>query len=393
MTNSCALAIVGLGAMGSATVAALSRRGFDVIGFDRHRPPHDQGSSHGKTRIIRKAYWEHPLYVPLVQSAFDAWRELERRSSRELLVQTGALLIGREEGLLIRGTRQSAVTHDLEFEDLSRDDIVKRFPHFRPSEDTVGLFEREAGILFPEDCIEAFLNEAAEHGARLRFEEAITEWKAESGTVHLQTTAGSYSAERLLIAAGPWTRHLVPDLPLEVERQVMHWFEPKPESPPSTAEHLPVFLFEEADEQHWYGVPDFGDGVKVAIHHNGELTTVDALQREVAPADVEAVRALLEQRMPMANGRALRACVCMYTNTPDGHFLIDSHPLHEQVLIASPCSGHGFKFASIFGEILADLLTTGETSFDLSPFRLSRDALSTHERTNEPEINNMERRT
>ena len=375
MEGSSDIAVVGLGAMGSATTAALSRRGHDVLAFDRFTPPHNRGSSHGRTRVIREAYFEHPLYVPLVQAASCAWRALEERSSRRLFTETGALLVGRRDGPLIAGTRLASQRHQLALEELTIDDIQRRFPHFRPWEDAVALFEPHAGVLFPEECVEAFLDEARQGGARLHYEEPVVSWEAGSDGIALRTHRGRYVTQRLLLAAGAWLPSLAPWLALEIERQVMHWFEPRTDSPPATGEHLPVFLIEENDGRLWYGLPDFGDGVKVALHHGGKITTADSLQRSVDPEEVADIRRLLERRLPSLNGRPRNACVCMYTNTADSHFVIDSHPEHPQVLLASACSGHGFKFASLFGEILADLLTTGETSYDLSPFRRSRPSL------------------
>jgi sarcosine oxidase len=370
--------VLGLGAMGSASAAELSSRGRRVLGLDRHRPPHTKGSSHGETRVIREAYWEHPLYVPLVQRATELWRRLEHDSGRSLLRTTGALLIGSESGPLITGSRRAADEHGLEWHDLSADQIRHRFPTLRPGPATVGLLEPRAGALFPESCIESQLAKAAVLGADLHFDEPVTAWSACDGTVEVETARGRYSAGHLVICSGAWLPGLVAGLPLEIERQVLHWFEPD-DRRAFEPENFPVFLFEEPDGRHWYGLPDFGSGLKVAIHHHGAITDPDALDREIGTEDVASMRELVERRLIGVDRAPSRSVTCMYTNTPDGHFLVDFHPEHPEVVLVSPCSGHGFKFAPAIGEIAADLVTETGSTFDLTPFRHSRLASSTDE--------------
>jgi sarcosine oxidase len=366
--------VAGLGAMGSAAAASLARRGVRVLGLDRFRPPHDRGSSHGESRVIRAAYFEHPLYVPLVHAAYDRWRELEARSRRRLLIETGVLLIGRSGSELVAGARRSSEEHGVPCEPLTRAQIRSRYPAIAPAGDAVGLYEPGGGVLFPEACLEAFLDEAAGAGADLRFDEPLLRFRATDASVEVETARSDYSAGRLLVAAGAWTPALVPGLPLQVERQVLHWFEGlDPRLFASTA--LPVFLIEETAETLWYGVPDLGQGVKVALHHRGAISTASTLDRAIHDDDVEAVRRLLHQRMPEADRPPSRSAVCMYTNTPDGHFLVDELPGAQRVLLASACSGHGFKFASILGELLADRLTDSPSTLDIEPFRLGRAAL------------------
>jgi sarcosine oxidase len=368
------IAIVGLGAMGSATAAALGRQRAAVVGFDRFTPPHDRGSSHGRSRVIREAYFEHPLYVPLVQRAFNAWRALERRSGRQLLRQTGALLIGDPSSAMIRGTRQSAERHGLAFESLGEGELRRRFPQFEPPAGSVGVFEPTAGILAPEECIRAFLDEAAAGGVELRFEEPVLDWRVDGGEIVVESAVESYRARRLLLAAGAWLPEQADGFGLEIERQVMHWFEPL-EADLLTADRFPIFLIEEPEGGLWYGLPDCGDGIKIAIHHDGEATSAAELRREVDDADIRRVRDLLSTRLPVADGAHLDSTVCMYTNTADGHFVIDRHPDYPQVTLASVCSGHGFKFASVVGDLLADLLTRGATDTDLAPFAATRATL------------------
>ena len=377
MSSTADVIIVGLGAMGSATAAALARRGVRVLGLDAFRPPHDRGSSHGESRVIREAYFEHPLYVPLVRAAYERWRELEARSSRRLLLVTGALLVGWPASGLIAGARASAEEHGVACEPLDASGIRRRHAQLRVPPEVVGLFEPGAGVLFPEACIEAFLAEAAAAGAELRLEEPLVRLRATAGAVEAVTARATYSAGRLLLAAGAWTPALAPGLPLEVERQVLHWFEPS-EPDPFRPRAFPVFLIEEQSGTLWYGVPDLGTGVKVALHHAGPPTSADELDRAVHGRDVEPVRRLLRERMPALDREPARSAVCMYTNTPDGHFLVDAHPAWPRVLVASACSGHGFKFASVLGELLADRLTERAPALDLHPFSLGRRAPATN---------------
>ncbi|MGH7665532.1 MAG: N-methyl-L-tryptophan oxidase [Gemmatimonadaceae bacterium] len=371
--------IAGLGATGSSAAYELALRGARVIGFDLFRPPHTVGSTHGRTRIIREAYFEHPLYVPLIQRAYERWYELERDAGRELFVQTGGLMIGRPNSTLVAGARESAERHGLEFELLTGEELIRRFPPFAPDADVVGLFEPRAGLLLPEACVESFLDLARGRGATLKLDEPIVRWTATADGVEVVTERGTYSAGRLLIAAGPWIGSLLPELalPLTVERQLVHWFRPAGMERELRADRCPIALWElpRADDQQGFMFaifPDLGNGVKIGIHHEGEATDPANIRREITAAEDDAVRALLARYLPAAAGEIIERRVCMYTNTPDQHFLIDVHPAHPQVLIASPCSGHGFKFASAVGEILADLLTDRRPRFDLTPFSMQR---------------------
>lgn len=365
------VAVLGLGALGSSAAYHLARRGARVVGLDRYRPPHALGSSHGATRIIREAYFEHPLYVPLVQRAAALWRDLARESGRDLLLPTGGLMIGPRAGQLVRGALASARQHRLVHELLSAAEVRRRFPAFAAADDEVAVWEPRAGILFPEACVESHLALAERRGAVLRYDEAVTSWRADGAGVRLITARGEIVAERLLVAAGSWTGGLFPDLalPLAVARQTLFWFAPRRPSESLAPSRFPVFLWETAPERIAYGFPDLGDGIKVAIHHEGEPADPDRVEREVSEAEVEAIRARLDHRLPDALGSLARSAVCLYTNTPDGHFWIDRHPVHPQVTIASACSGHGFKFVSALGEALAEELLDGGSRLDLSPFR------------------------
>jgi sarcosine oxidase len=350
----CDVLVAGLGAMGSAVAYHLARRGARVVGIDRYAPPHDRGSTHGESRIIREAYYEGPEYVPLVQRAYELWEELERDMGRSLLTRTGALMLGAPESELIRGSRRSAEEHGIPHELLDREALARRFPIFSPGPETVGLLEARGGVLDPEACVRAHLDAARAHGAVLRTGEPMIAWSADAHGVAVLTSRGRLHADHLVLAVGPWLPELVPGLPLEVERQVMLWFEPRVHPEAFAPGWCPVFLWETDPDHLYYGFPDLGSGVKVARHHGGETGRVDELEEEVLEEDVEQLRGFLRRHLPAADGRLLRGAVCRYTNTPDHHFLLARHPDHPRVHLVSPCSGHGFKFASAIGERTAE---------------------------------------
>ena len=371
MSGSFDVILVGLGAMGSAAAFHLAKRGRKVLGLDRFTPPHSFGSSHGQTRIIREAYFEHPMYVPLVQRAYQLWDELEDSSGRELLRITGGLMIGRPDGVLVSGARRSAEQHRLGHELLTAAEVLARFPALRPADDMVALWEPRAGILFPEACVGAHLALAQASGATLRYDEPLMSWRSEGDGVRVVTDHGEYRAGQVLLTAGGWIQSLVPELnlPFTVERQAVYWFAPRIDPAIFAPARCPIHLWEAAPGEFFYGFPDLGDGVKVARHHAGEAADPERLRREVSDAEVAAMRELVRRFLPDADGALRSTSVCMYTNTPDEHFWIDRHPVHPQVLIASPCSGHGFKFSTVIGEVLAELLDNGQSRFDLSLFR------------------------
>ena len=363
--------IIGLGAMGSAAAYHLACRGDRVLGIDQFQPPHTMGSSHGQTRIIREAYFEHPLYVPLIQRAFELWLDLENRANERLLLTTGGLMIGPETGVIFPGARASALEHRLPHEVLSAQEIKRRFPALKPASNFLGLWEPRAGILFPEKCIDSHLKLAEMCGALLQTNERVIRWQACSHGYEVVTPRQTYTAERLLFTAGSWVQSLLPELrlPLTVERQVLLWFSARVNAGQFAPDRCPVHLWETDSGEFFYGFPDLGDGVKLARHHSGSITTPDTLDREVHAEDESALRNLAQKFIPDANGPLRSGAVCAYTNTPDSHFWIDQHPEHPQVWIGSPCSGHGFKFASVMGEVLADLVTERPSGFDLSLFR------------------------
>lgn len=361
--------------MGSAATLALARRGARVIGFDAASPPHALGSTHGHTRIIREAYYEHPLYVPLVRRAYELWAELERGAGAPLFVATGGLMVGRDSSELFRGALASARAHGIEHDVLDSDAVATRFPAYRPRPECVALYERRAGMLFPERCVAASLNEAQRHGAQLRKGERVTGWRANGGALRITTTKGECEAERIVVAAGPWVPQLADSLgitlPVEIERQLSHWFSPVTESERYRAPDCPIGLWEAPNGDLFATLPDEGHGVKVGLHHAGTVTDPERVDRTTSAAEDRAARDLLNDVMPGAGGRLREARVCLYTNTPDRHFIIDWIQ-RDRVLLLSPCSGHGFKFASAIGELAGQMVLDGKSTLDVQPFALSR---------------------
>jgi sarcosine oxidase len=374
MTNEYDVIIAGLGAMGSAAAYHLAKAGRHVLGLDRFQPPHHFGSSQGLTRIIREAYFEHPLYVPLVHRAYELWNELEQESSRQLLLQTGGLMIGPPNGILVRGAQRSAEEHHLSHRVLSAAVVRREFPAFHLDSDMIAVWEPRAGILDPELAVQTHLELAAKWGADLRFNTCVLGWEPRNGGVLVRTATEAYVAGQLLLSAGAWINSLIPDLnlPLTVERQVLFWFDPRSQPDLFQPQRCPIFICEHAPHRFFYGFPDLGDGVKIGVHHEGAETSPDRLEREVKEHETETARTMLRRLLPDAAGPLRSASACMYTNTPDEHFLFDWHPAFPQVLIASPCSGHGFKFSPVIGELTATLLGGGAPPFDLSLFKLAR---------------------
>lgn len=360
--------VVGLGGMGGAVAYHLARRGRRVLGLDRLAPPHDAGSSHGMSRIIRQAYFEDPAYVPLLLRAYELWEALERDAGETLLVKTGGLMIGTPDSAIVAGSTESARRHGLQYRMLSPEDVGRWFPAFRLEPHEVAVYEEAAGVLFPEKTVAAHLRLARAAGAELRLNEPVESWVAGPSSVSVRTTAGRYQAERLVLAAGAWNPRLLGGFfPMEVERQVSLWFRPA-ERPDWFGEHFPVFIWDRGAEPALYGLPGLnGEGIKVGLHHGGQLGDPDRLSREVTAADIEPVQRLLARRLPLLDPEPERAAVCLYTNTPDLNFLVGPHPDQPAVLLAAGFSGHGFKFGPVIGEAVADLVE-GKDRPDLALF-------------------------
>lgn len=369
--------IVGLGAHGSAAAASLARRGMKVLGFDANTPPHTVGSSHGESRIIREVYAEHPDYVPLIQQSYGLWQRLEEESEPpvKLMHRTGGVSIGRPQARSIIGIQRSAEIHGLQLEMLEPDEIRKRWPQLCPRDEMIGAYDDRAGVLFPELCVQAQLDDATRHGAELRYGEQVTRWHHDGAGVRVYTAAGEFAAAKVVFAAGAWNRGFVSklNLPLRIERQVLFWFEPASSPELFGPDNFPNASWEWSPGKALYCQADFGRGVKTAFHHDGEmLQDVEELDREVRPSDEQNLRDAIADIMPQLGGKVRRSIVCMYTDTPDMHFLIDKHPGHPNVVISSACSGHGFKFSPAVGEIIADLTTDSEPPYDISLFGIER---------------------
>jgi sarcosine oxidase len=375
MKKSFDIIVVGLGANGSSALYHLSKLNKRVLGIDRFTPPHEFGSSHGESRIIRQAYHENPIYVPFIKQAYDVWYEMERISGEKLLLKTGGLMLGEENSYVVSGARLSAETHGIDYEYLDYNELLKRFPAFKPNKKTVGILEHEAGILFPEKCIRTFLYEAQKNGACIVNNEMVLAISFADDRVAITTAGGVYTAEKVIISTGAWMSTLLPGLklPLTVERQVLHWFKNTSghQQQKILAQKFPVYIWEYLPGRLFYGFPDIGSGIKIARHHQGKLIKPDELTQQVSGDEIEQMKYIVDTHLNMEVVYD-RSAVCMYTNTPDEDFIIDYHPEFKNVILASPCSGHGFKFSSITGKLLCDMATDGYFGLDISPFSLKR---------------------
>src|SRR5262245_46216456 len=333
--------IIGLGGMGSATAAELARRDLRVLGLEQFDRGHALGSSHGHTRIIRTAYFEHPDYVPLCRAAFASWYDLEQRTGRQLLIDCPCLTLGPPDGELVSGVLAAAHQHKLEVDSLSHGELCRRYPQFHCEDHFIGVLEHSSGILLVDDCVRTLQNEAIQHGAELRFGEDVVEWKAVDGGVAVRTKWETLSAAKLVITAGSWAGRVLADLnlPLTVMRQVPMWF--RPDYPAQfRRDHFPIFILD-APEGNYYGMPMLDQrGIKVARHYGApELSGPDQVQRQMTDDDEQPIRRFLETYLPTAAGPRSDASVCLYTLTPDRHFIIDRHPKFDHVAIAAGFSG------------------------------------------------------
>ncbi len=369
--------VVGLGGMGSATAYQLAGRGKRILGLEKFSPAHDRGSSHGESRIIRQAYFEGPEYVPLLFRAYDLWEDLERQTGEDLMTLCGGLFIGPEDGELVSGSAASADGHGLPYEILDSPELKRRFPVFEPGPETVALFEKRAGFVRPERTVRAHLNLAASLGADLRFGERVLSWEATEWGVRVRTEGGVHEAERLVVAAGAWAGELLSDLglPLEVTRQILFWFRPRGGPEAFATGRIPIWIYEPDDGNMFYSFPavDGADTVKAAFFRaDGTPADPETIDREVQEDEVEFIRRYLGRHVPALDGELVAARTCMYTNTPDQHFVVSKHPDHPQIAVAAGFSGHGYKFCSVIGEILADLATKGETGHPIDLFSPGR---------------------
>jgi sarcosine oxidase len=366
--------VVGVGAAGSATVYELARRGQRVLGLERFDIPHDMGSSHGHSRIIRLAYYEDPAYVLLLRRAYVLWREIEQHVGEQLLFITGSIDAGPPDSWVFKGSLESCIQHDLPHEALTSAELSRRFPAYQLPSETMALFQPDGGFLAPERCIASYVMAAQELGAVVHGRERVLGWEPEGQGVRVRTDRGTYTAGKLVVCAGAWNAGLVDCLQgiLEPERQVLAWLQP---STPAVfaRERMPVFNMQ-VEEGRYYGFPVFRvPGFKFGRYrHLGEVVDPDQIDREPNERDEAVLREFAERYFPGGAGPTMALKVCMFTNTPDGHFVIDRHPSYPQVLFTSPCSGHGFKFASVLGEIMAELAVRDTTDHAVEMFRLGR---------------------
>ena len=383
MTRSFDVIVLGLGAMGSAAAWQLAKRGARVLGIDRFAPPHANGSSHGDTRITRLACGEGPAYTQFARRSHAIWREIERETGRNLLTQTGLLVIsgeglraaGHENPVFLQTTIDAAEQHGIAHEILSAREIRQRFPAFNVLDGDSGYFEPEAGFLRPEACVDAQLGLAQKRGAEILTGEAVAGFEASDADVTVVTDRATHTADRLIVAAGMWLPGLLGwkyAALFKVRRQVLYWF---PVAEPSDAgefrpDRLPVYIWQLPARQSIYGFPAIdASGVKIATEQYDTVTTPDAVDRAVsAAATEEMVRTYVQPYFPKLGREALKSAVCTYTCVEDARFIIDTHPDMRRVIVASPCSGHGFKHSAAIGEALAELCVDGHARYDLSGF-------------------------
>lgn len=370
---------MGVGGAGSAALDALSRRGVRVLGLDRFPPGHDRGSSHGRTRLIRQAYYEQPAYVPLLKRAYALWADLSARSGKTLYHEVGVLQVGRPDGVVLPGVLASARQHDLDVEQLSSAEIASRFPGYRVPEPLAAVFEHTAGYLDCEDCIQAAVDQAVQHGAVLRTGEAVQSWQPDGRGVLVETERGTYRAGELVITAGAWAGSLLADLGIRfpVVRKSLYWYD-APEKLYSPAHGAPGFIYE-LGQQNFYGFPRIDErGLKLG-EHTGGFPVDDPLivDRSADAGETARIEQFLTTYLPHVTRKRLDFATCLYPLSPDTNFVLDRHPEFPQVAFAVGLSGHGFKFASVLGEILADLVQHGKTSLPIEFLSCRRAALKT----------------
>ncbi len=371
--------VIGLGAMGSATLYQLASRGLNALGIDQFEPPHKLGSSHGLTRIIRLAYYEDLSYVPLLRRAYALWAALEADFGERVFYQTGSIDMGPADSDVFRGSLKSCLENDFEHDVLDSKALNRRFPGFQMPAETMAVYQPQGGLLVPERCISAYLKLAKARGAALHFGERALGWHIlADGRVQARTDAGTYVAEKLILCGGAWAYKLAPPLAQAAvpERQALIWLEPK-RADCFQMDRFPVWNAQ-VEEGRYYGLPVFNPagktpGLKLGrYHHLGETCDPDTVNRGLQGADEAILRRFAERYFPAGAGKTLDMAVCMFTNTPDEHFLLDTLPGAPQVSVAAGFSGHGFKMASVIGEVMADLAQAGETRHDIALHRLSR---------------------
>jgi sarcosine oxidase len=366
------VAVVGCGAMGAATAWRLAARGADVVCFDRFSPPHDRGSSHGESRITRTAYFEGAFYVPLLQETFPMWRALEAATRAQLLTLNGLMTIGLPSSPTIASTLASATAHGLEVRVLDAAEMRARYPNHVVADDEIAVFDAQAGYLRPEAAVEAMLR-----GITVHRNTVVEDIKPTSNGVALNARNGSGAFDAMVLATGPWIRELFPALPAKVLRQVLVWLAIQSGVDSFSPKIFPVWYRDGTPQGHVYGFPTLdGHAIKLAAHQKDDPTDPERIHRAVTDSDLDPIRLFVTTYLRGVTRHVTRSVTCMYTNTPDEHFVIDLHPDSPRIVVLSVCSGHGFKFAPVIGDIAADLVLDGGTRRDISRFALSRFAAS-----------------
>jgi len=373
--NSYDVIVVGLGGMGSAAAYHLARRGVRVLGLEKFTPAHDRGSSHGGSRIIRQSYFEDPAYVPLLLRAYELWAELQQSTGQEVYRLTGGVFVGPPDCLTVAGSLRAALEWSLPHEMLDAAELRRRFPTLTPCPGDAALFEAKAGFARPEMTVQAHLDLAARAGATLRFGEEVQRWADGPHGVTVTTATGSYTAGQLVVCPGAWAPELLTELgiPITIERQVLYWLDPAGGTAPF--EDHPIFINENALGQQIYGFPAIdgpAGGVKVAFFRKGQVCTPETIDRTVQPQEIDEMRERATELLPALTGPAVHTATCMYSNTPDEHFVITRPDRYTNVTVACGFSGHGFKFVPVVGEVLADLATTGATGHPIGLFDPAR---------------------
>ncbi|GLF93649.1 N-methyl-L-tryptophan oxidase [Streptomyces yaizuensis] len=371
--------VLGLGGMGSAAAAHLAARGARVLGLEKFGPVHPHGSSHGGSRITRQSYFEDPAYVPLLLRAYELYERLERDTGRRIALYCGGVMAGPPDSRTVAGALRSAERWGLPYELLDARELRRRFPTLTPADGEVGLYEARAGLLRPERTVAAHLQLATRHGADLRFEEPVIRWEPYRDGVRVHTPDDTYTAGHLVVCPGAWAPRLLADIgvPVRIERQIMYWFQPRGGTGSYAPDRHPVYIWEDAAGSQIYGFPAIdgpGGGAKVAFfREHGAPCTPETIDRTVHDHEVRAMAARLDSCLPTLPGALIKAVTCMYSTTPDEHFVIARHPAHPgHATVACGFSGHGFKFVTVVGEILADLALDGTTRHPVALFDPAR---------------------
>ena len=366
--------IIGLGAMGSAASYYLSKNGVKVLGLDTYEPPHKLGSSHGHTRVIREAYHEGTSYVPIVKRAYELWNELDHEIEDKLILEYGGMYLG-DDGKYLSDAKKSAKKYDIPIKEFSSKEIKEKYNILNPPNNFKGLLENRSGAVFPEKAISNFLSKSINNGSSHNYNEKVIGWEKQSKFYKVETDKNNYFAEKLIFSSGAWIKNLVPSLklPVKIERQVLFWFDPIKDKDKFHYSNMPNTGWDLDNGMEFYTQPNIENkGFKVAMHHNGKFISEDDLNRESNADDLSIVKNFLEEYIPLANGKLIDSRVCVYTNTPDLDFIIDFYPNDENLIICSPCSGHGFKFTPAIGEICSELVINNGTNYDLSEFSIKR---------------------